>query len=117
MFEFLDLTDTAKYYDQVMGLARTYRRILPLTLREVRHEAMVEKFASEVRGSAGFRWPGMGFRRQAIFGTRSGRRPNASDIQLAGGLNADGVGQWRRYENEIAPVLPILQAWVNAFRY
>jgi hypothetical protein len=40
-----------------------------------------------------------------------------SDIQLARGLNADGIGQWRRYEPQLAPVLGILEPWVKQFGY
>jgi hypothetical protein len=29
----------------------------------------------------------------------------------------DGGGQWRRFAAEMAPVLPILQPWIDAFDY
>jgi hypothetical protein len=40
-----------------------------------------------------------------------------SDPQLARGLNADGVGQWRRYEAQMGPVLERLEPWVSHFGY
>ena len=117
MFEFLDIQDAAAYYDEVMTLMRTYRKVLQLTVREVRHEAMVANFAAEVRAVLeflGLYWD-PGVERFAEKVPADPRTP--SDVQLARGLNADGVGQWRRYEQQIAPILPILQKWAVEFGY
>ena len=38
-----------------------------------------------------------------------------SGPQLARGLNAQGVGKWRDYAAEMAPVLPVLEPWVERF--
>ena len=117
MFEFLDLTDTAIYYDQVMTLTRNYRRVLPLALKDVRYEAMVQNFEEEVRGALdwiGLEWDPVVTR----FAERvrvDARTP--SDIQLARGLNAEGVGQWRRYGRQIEPILGIVERWVGEFGY
>jgi hypothetical protein len=117
MFEFLNLEDAARYYDQVMVLARIYRSLLPLSVLEVRHEAMVADFEAEVRGVLNFiglEWD------SAIphFAESAPANPRTpSDIQLARGLNADGIGQWRRYEPQLAPVLGILEPWVKQFGY
>ena len=35
--------------------------------------------------------------------------------QLARGLNAQGVGKWRDYAAELAPVQPLLEPWVAKF--
>ena len=40
-----------------------------------------------------------------------------SGAQLAGGLSAEGVGQWRRYRQQLAPALPKLAPWVERFGY
>ena len=37
--------------------------------------------------------------------------------QVARGLNAEGVGQWRRYEAQLAPVLSLLEPWAARFGY
>ncbi len=117
MFEFLDLTSAAIYYDQVMALSRNYRRVLPLAIREVRHEAMVKTFEDEVRGALdfiGLEWDPV-VTRFAEKAPLDARTP--SDVQLARGLNADGVGQWRRYEKQIEPILGILERWVRELGY
>ena len=117
MFEFLRLADAARYYDRVMALAHLYRDILPLRLLEVRHEAMVAEFEAVVRGVLAF----VGLEWDPVVGRFSENRRadprTPSDIQLTRGLNAEGVGQWRRYGAQLAPVLPLLEPWVTRFGY
>ncbi len=40
-----------------------------------------------------------------------------SAAQIGRGLNAEGVGHWRRYRSQLAPVLPRLAPWVERFGY
>ena len=40
----------------------------------------------------------------------------ASATQVRKGLY-DGGGRWRRYAGQLAPALPILQPWVERFRF
>jgi len=43
------------------------------------------------------------------------RTPSAR--QVTRGLNTSGVGRWRPYAEQLAPILPVLQPWVEAFGY
>ncbi len=117
MFEFLTLDGAAAYYDAVMGLAAIYREKLPLTIHEVRHETLVADFDGEARRILAFLgapWdPAVKNFATQVRGTP--RTPSAP--QVARGLNADGVGQWRRYLAELAPVEAILSPWVERFGY
>jgi tetratricopeptide (TPR) repeat protein len=117
MYEFLTLDGAAHYYDQVMELARLYRALLPIEVFEVRHEAMVADFDGEV-GKAlafiGLDWD------PAVKGFAARARERSvtpSDPQLARGLNADGVGQWRRYGPQLASVQAQLEPWALHFGY
>ncbi len=117
MYEFLTLEGAARYYDQVMVLAEMYRSLLPLDIHTVHHEAIVADFENEVckvLAFIGASWdPAVrGFAERARAAPRT-----PSDPQVARGLNADGVGQWRRYEQQLAPIFEILEPWVNHFRY
>jgi hypothetical protein len=40
-----------------------------------------------------------------------------SGPQIARGLFTQGAGQWRRYRDRLAPVLPRLAPWVARFGY
>ena len=117
MYEFLTLEGAARYYDQVMGLAKLYRSLLPLKVVEVRHEDMVADFDGEMAKVLDF--IGVGWD-DAVRGFAERARERAvtpSDPQLARGLNADGVGQWRRYGPQIAPVSEWLEPWAQYFGY
>ena len=117
MFEFLTLEGAARYYDAVMGLARSYRELLPLQLHEVRHEAMVADLEGEARKVLGF--IGADWNSAILdFADRArSRLITPSDPQLARGLSSEGVGQWRRYEPCLRPVLGMLEPWVTRYGY
>lgn len=112
----LTLEGAARFYASVMQLAEIYRTRLPLRIAEVRHEDLVGDFAAETRricSAIGIGWT-------AELANFAGKRraivtPTAT--QLAGGLSARGVGHWRNYRRELAPVLPILAPWVERFGY
>ena len=117
MYEFLNLSRAAHFYCQVMDLVQIYRNLLPLQILDVRHERVVADFDDELRTILRFigcDWDPC----VRTFAERTGsalRTP--SDPQLARGLNADGVDQWRRYAGQMAPVLAQLDPWVRHFGY
>jgi Flp pilus assembly protein TadD len=117
MFEFLTLEGAARYYDAVMRMAAACRGVLPLAVHAVRHEAVVADFEAELARALGFvgaPWnPDVG--NFAALARTSTRTPSAP--QVARGLNADGVAQWRRYRAQLAPIAPILEPWVARFGY
>jgi len=115
--EFLSLEGAARYYDQVMRLADIYLEKLPLDVRVVRHEDFVADFEAEATDA--LRFIGLDWDPSIqSFAAQSRRRATSpSAAQVARGLNAEGVGQWRRYEEQMAAVLPILQTWVGRFGY
>jgi hypothetical protein len=49
--------------------------------------------------------------------SKIGAISTVSGSQIARGLNREGFGQWRRYAEQMAPILPILQPWVEKFGY
>jgi tetratricopeptide (TPR) repeat protein len=117
MFELLTLEGAARFYGQVMGLSELYRGRFALTVLEHRYEDLVSDF--EGRSQTVCHFIGVGWtpdmRRFAETGARrSVATPSAT--QVARGLY-DGAGQWRRYADQLAPVLPILQPWVERFGY
>jgi tetratricopeptide (TPR) repeat protein len=117
MFEFLTLEGAARYYDAVMGLAGRYRELLPLRFLEVRHEAMVADFEDEARKVLEF--IGADWNPAVLdFADRAlSRLSTPSDPQLARGLSSEGVGQWRRYQSCLRPVLGLLAPWVTRYGY
>lgn len=117
-YELLTLEGAAAYYDVVMRVLVECMRVLPLNTRLVRHEDVVTAFIPETRAICEFlqlEWvPAM-----EDFASRAQRRDilTPSAAQLARGLNASGVGHWRRYQRQLAPVLPLLGHWVSHFHF
>jgi tetratricopeptide (TPR) repeat protein len=119
VFEFSDLIRTAHLYDRVMRLGVAYEPLTGLATHLHRHERMIEAFDEEIELLCGFL--GLSFEPEAMrdFAETAQRRdvrtPSADQVRRP--LNAEGVGQWRRYREGMAPVLPLLAPWVEAFGY
>jgi tetratricopeptide (TPR) repeat protein len=118
MFQLLTLEGAAAYYDAVMRLSGIYRELLPLPQHLVRYESLVDDFEGSGRAACdflGLEWD-EGLRDFAAKArTRGISTPSAA--QVARGLNREGQGAWRRYQAQMAPVLPVLRPWIEAFGY
>jgi tetratricopeptide (TPR) repeat protein len=118
IYEFLSIESAARYYDAVMQLVIRLNGMLALDTCLVRHEDLVSEFAREIKRICtflGLDWvPAMG-----AFATRTKDRAvlTPSTAQLVRGLNTEGLGQWRRYRTQLAPVLAMLEPWVKRFYY
>jgi hypothetical protein len=117
-FELLTLEGTASLYAAYMHLAELYRAKLPLDLVELRHEDLVDDFEGRVRATCtflGLSWQDS--MRDFAARARTQAITTPSSVQVMRGLNREGIGHWRRYRDQLAPVLPILQPWVERFGY
>ncbi|HEY2179299.1 MAG TPA: sulfotransferase [Caulobacteraceae bacterium] len=117
-FAFTDLAETAGCYGACMRLAAIYRTLLPLAIREVRYEALMEDFAGQLATIASF--VGLGFTpAMADVATTSAgrvvRTPSAARIRV--GIDERGLARWRAYAGELAPVAAILAPWISRFEY
>jgi tetratricopeptide (TPR) repeat protein len=117
-YAFTDLADTAACYDACMALAEIYRARLPLAVMEARHEALVEDFPGQLAAIAAF--VGLSFDpAMTDVATTAHARPvrTPSAVQVRVGLNRRGLGRWRAYAAELAPVREALAPWVERFGY
>jgi len=117
-FQYLDLGQTATSYASAMGLAELLRAKIHFDEYQLVYERLVAEFGSEARAVCAFigvEWDDalVDFADRA----RRGDVASASSAQIARGLYAGGAGQWRRYQAQLAPVLPILAPWVERFGY
>ena len=118
MYQLLTLDGAAGYYDAVMRLSEIYRKLLPLPQHIVRYEDLVED--PEGMGRAACDFLGLEWDQAMLaFADKARARgiSTPSAAQVARGLNREGQGAWRRYRHEMAPVLPLLAAWVERFGY
>ncbi len=116
--QLLTLPGVAGYYDVAMRLADLLQPAMAGNTLVVRHEALVADFdtvVGEVGAFLGLPWSDTvrNFADQA----RDRAVATPSGAQLSRGLSAEGVGAWRRYREQLAPILPALGAWVERFGY
>lgn len=115
--EFVSLESVARHYDAMMRLITTALERLPLVPMVVDYHALVSDFdatTQAVCAAVGLEWSEELRRFDRMAGARA--VGTASAAQVRRGLY-DGRAQWRRYADQLAPVMPILMPWVERFGY
>jgi tetratricopeptide (TPR) repeat protein len=118
MYQLLTLEGAARFYDVAMQLGERLGGRIPLASQVVRHESLVEDFdatARQVCDFLGLAWTEALHSFADRIQDRGVATPSAA--QLTRGLSAEGLGGWRRYAAQLAPVEPILAPWVERFGY
>jgi tetratricopeptide (TPR) repeat protein len=118
MAQFLELGRAGAYYDQVMTLFELCRARLGLDLHQVRYEDVVADLEGTVRAVCAFLGvafePAMlNYQKTAL--AREIATPSAR--QVIEPLYSRSVGRWRRYQEDLQPVLPLLAPWAKRFGY
>ena len=117
-YELLDLGRAAAFYDGNMRLAEILRTKQPMAEHRLVYERLVSDFEAESKAACAF--IGVDWRADLLDFSGRARRgdvASASSAQIARGLYTDGAGQWRRYREQLAPMLPMLKPWVEHFGY
>jgi len=119
MAHFLDLEDTALFYDAVMQVWRNCRAALPMAVHEVRYERLVDNTEAELRPLLGFLGLDWDARLLGHGATARGRGHigSASYAQVTEAVHARAKGRWTLYREQLAPVLPILAPWAERMGY
>jgi tetratricopeptide (TPR) repeat protein len=117
-YQLLAAESAARLYSAAMRLTERVDALAAPDALVASHEDLVENFEGEMLRICVF----LGLPWSDALTSFSGRvrasgmaTPSAS--QLAQGLNSDGVGQWRRYAQQLQPLAPILDPWVRRFGY
>lgn len=118
MVHFGSLDGAARFYAQVMGLWQHYVRVLTPRVLPVRYEDLVADLEGETRRILAFLdlpWDDavLGYRERAK--TRSIATP--SYHQVVEPIYRRSVNRWYNYAGAFAPVLPILQPFIEEFGY
>jgi tetratricopeptide (TPR) repeat protein len=115
---FLDLQQTAEYYDAVMTLGAAARRRLPLREHTVRYEGLVtdlEETLRPVLDHLEVPWHDAVLAYREASGVRNINTPSYQ--QVSEPLYRRSIGRWQHYERQLAPVEPLLAPWVEDFGY
>jgi len=118
MRHFLTLQETAVYYAAVMRLGTDSLDELPERTHRVRYEDVVQDTAAEARRLLeflGLSWEPkvLDFQETA----RQRRINTPSYHQVAQPIYKSAQQRWRRYEQQLAPVMPVLEPFVKRFGY
>jgi hypothetical protein len=117
-FQFNTILDAADYYDAVMRAGTTYIDRLPIDVHRIRYEDLVADFAATSRRLCDFlSVPWTADLENFAETARAKGIVTPSSTQVGRGLYDEGVDQWRRYDFALAPALPLLQPWIEAFGY
>ncbi|HEY1615596.1 MAG TPA: sulfotransferase [Rhizomicrobium sp.] len=118
IFELLDLERAAHFYSNTMRLRMRYREKLGLAWHDLRHEALIADFDTEIAALCAFLdVPFVDAMRDFAIKAKDRAIITASAAQISRGLNSEGIGHWRHYREQLAPVFPILAPWVERFGY
>jgi tetratricopeptide (TPR) repeat protein len=116
-YQFTSLEGVARHYDAMMRLQQDCFATLPLATFELRYPDLITDFDATTQALCDF--TGVAWTEDLHrFDKTADRRgvSTASQTQVRRGLY-DGRDQWRRYADQLAPVLPILQPWIDAFGF
>jgi len=119
MAHFLTLEGTVAYYAAVMGLWRQYAAVLPLRFRAVRYEDAVDDFEGTLRSVIdflGIEWDDAVLRYRDQARARD-RVHTPSYAQVMEPIYRRARYRWHNYQQQLAPFLPTLQPFIEAFGY
>ena len=115
---FLDLEQTARYYDAVMQVASLSLEQVGSPVHTLRYEDLVTAPKAKLEGLVrflGIEW------NDAVLDYRQAAGGQSSDTpsyqQVSQPLYTQSIGRWRHYRAQLSPVLPIIQPWVDRLGY
>jgi Flp pilus assembly protein TadD len=116
---FLDIRDSADYYDAILSFWERARETLGLKVHTVVYEALIEDSEASLRPLTeflGLDWQEGLLDHRATAKAR-GAISTPSFDQVLQPLNRKASGRWRRYEKQLEPVLPVLLSWAEQLGY
>jgi Flp pilus assembly protein TadD len=119
MASFLDIEDAGDFYDACMTVWAASAEELPLNTHSVCYEELVAEPEATLRPVIeflGLRWDDRLLDHQRTARLR-GPIPNTSYDQVTQPLTESPVYRWRRYREQLEPVLPRLLPWAERLGY
>jgi tetratricopeptide (TPR) repeat protein len=119
MASFLDIADAADFYDAAMTVWTRSCEALPIKVHTIAYEELVVEPEATLRPAIdflGLDWQPQLLDHRATAKAR-GRINTPSYNQVTQPLSRAPSGRWRRYEKQLAPVLPVLLPWAKRFGY
>ncbi len=119
MSNFLNLNDTANFYDLVMNLFKIYKTKFSFNFKEIKYENIVINFTSEVKNVLEFLeipWDDSVLEYQKTAKARE-RIFTPSYDQVIKPIYTKSIGRWKKYKSKLSIVYPTLEPWIKEFNY
>jgi tetratricopeptide (TPR) repeat protein len=119
LISFNTLEDSAKLYDRVMTFWTQCRAAMPLAVHTIKYEELVASPETNLRpliSFLGLDWNDDVLHHQKAAESRS-FITTASYAQVIEPLYDRSIGRWKRYREQMKPVLPLLEPWAATFGY
>lgn len=115
---FFSLQKTAEAYAGVMSLWREYSAVIPLDYHRIRYEDLVADSVGETRRLLAFlelEWDDSVLRHTEHARGRAIRTPSYHQVRQP--IYQHAKYRWTRYAQQLAPILPLLQPYIDYFGY
>ena len=119
MAPFLDIEDSAQYHDAILSFWERARDTLGLRVHTVVYEELIGDPEASLRPLTEFL--GLDWRNGLLDHRATAKARGAistpSFDQVVQPLNSKASGRWRRYREQLEPVLPMLLPWAGRLGY
>jgi tetratricopeptide (TPR) repeat protein len=119
MANFLRIEDAAAFYDLCFRHWQQSRELFGADIYTVTYEKLVDNVEAEVRPLID--WLGLDWTDSLLDHTATARSrgliTTASYSQVTEPIYRRASGRWKRYEENLAPIIPVLQPWIDRFGY
>jgi hypothetical protein len=113
------LEDAARLYDAAQDAWTRATELLPIEVKRIRYEAMIDDLETEMRALLAFlglEWdPGVLDNRGSA--ARRAHIRTASYSQVTEPIYRRAVARWERYRAQLEPIMPIVAPWVERMGY
>ena len=119
MANFLDLNDSANFYNYTMTLWEKYINVLKINYHVIKYEEVVTDFETSIKKLLEFLdlpWSENVTKFYKTAETR-GIISTPSYDQVNKPLYTKSIGRWKNYETQFEKILPTLNPWVKKFEY
>jgi tetratricopeptide (TPR) repeat protein len=119
MSNFIRLDTSAEFYDLTFANWEQTRAVLPLDVRPIVYEQMVEDPSAVIRPLV--EGLGLAWHEGMLDHTRTaadrGVITTVSYAQVTEPIYRRSVGRWEKYRKHLEPILPVLRPWAEKFGY
>lgn len=117
MNNFLDLDNTARFYDATMGLFQRYKSVLDINMYTFHYEDLVANL--EIESKKLFNFLDIEWNKQILEYHKKKSQtistPSYQDVSKP--IYTRASGRWKNYQHELQPVMERLQPYIENFGY